>query len=109
MAHVVTDACVRCRYTDCVSVCPVDCFRALPEMLLIDGDACIDCGLCVDECPVRAIFHEDDVPAALEPWVAFNRRHAPAAPPLTEKVPPHPEAAAMREVTGKLHLVALPG
>src|SRR6188768_3420428 len=63
MTHVVTDSCILCRYTDCVDVCPVDCFREGPNFLSIDPDECIDCTLCVAECPVEAIFAEDDVPA----------------------------------------------
>ena len=56
MAYVVTEACIKCKYTDCVDVCPVDCFREGPNMLVIDPDECIDCTLCVPECPVEAIF-----------------------------------------------------
>ena len=63
MTYVVTESCVKCKYTDCVDVCPVDCFREGPNMLVIDPDECIDCTLCVAECPVEAIFAEDDVPS----------------------------------------------
>ena len=62
MTYVVTETCIRCKYTDCVDVCPVDCFREGPNFLVIDPDECIDCTLCVAECPVEAIFAEDDVP-----------------------------------------------
>ena len=62
MTYVVTESCIKCKYTDCVDVCPVDCFREGPNMLVIDPDECIDCTLCVAECPVEAIFAEDDVP-----------------------------------------------
>ena len=62
MTYVVTESCIRCKYTDCVDVCPVDCFREGPNFLVIDPDECIDCTLCVAECPVEAIFAEDDVP-----------------------------------------------
>ena len=62
MTYVVTETCIKCKYTDCVDVCPVDCFREGPNMLVIDPDECIDCTLCVAECPVEAIFAEDDVP-----------------------------------------------
>ena len=64
MAYIVTESCIKCKYTDCVDVCPVDCFREGPNMLVIDPDECIDCTLCVPECPVEAIFAEDDVPDA---------------------------------------------
>ena len=62
MTYVVTESCIKCKYTDCVDVCPVDCFHEGPNMLVIDPDECIDCTLCVAECPVEAIFAEDDVP-----------------------------------------------
>src|SRR3990170_1193614 len=62
MTYVVTESCIRCKYTDCVDVCPVDCFREGPNFLVIDPDECIDCTLCVAECPVEAIFAEDDLP-----------------------------------------------
>ncbi len=63
MTYVVTENCIRCKYTDCVDVCPVDCFREGPNFLVIDPDECIDCTLCVAECPAEAIFAEDDVPS----------------------------------------------
>ena len=62
MTYVVTESCVKCKYTDCVDVCPVDCFREGPNMLVIDPDECIDCTLCVPECPVEAIFAETMFP-----------------------------------------------
>ena len=68
MTYVVTDNCQKCRFTDCVTVCPVDCFHGDKEMLYIDPDECIDCGACVPECPVDAIFPDDEVP---EEWTAF--------------------------------------
>ena len=66
MAHVVTERCVDCRYTDCCAVCPVDCFYETesPAMLVIDPDTCIDCGLCIPECPIQAIWTEDELPDA---------------------------------------------
>ena len=66
MTYVVTESCIKCKYTDCVDVCPVDCFREGPNFLVIDPEECIDCTLCVAECPVEAIFAEDDVPDAIE-------------------------------------------
>ena len=62
MAHVVTSNCVKCRFTDCVEVCPVDCFFPSAEQLVIDPEECIDCGACVPECPVEAIYSEDEIP-----------------------------------------------
>ncbi len=72
MTYVVTESCIRCKYTDCVDVCPVDCFREGPNFLVIDPDECIDCTLCVAECPVEAIFAEDDVPADQQQFTALN-------------------------------------
>ena len=74
MTYVVTETCIKCKYTDCVDVCPVDCFREGPNMLVIDPDECIDCTLCVAECPVEAIFAEDDVPDSQRKWTAAERR-----------------------------------
>ena len=62
MTFVVTENCIRCKYTDCVDVCPVDCFREGPNFLVIDPDECIDCAVCVPECPANAIYAEEDVP-----------------------------------------------
>src|SRR2546430_5066002 len=73
MTYVVTESCIKCKYTDCVDVCPVDCFREGPNMLVIDPDECIDCTLCVPECPVEAIFAEDDVPDAQKEFIALNK------------------------------------
>ena len=66
MTHVVTENCIKCKHTDCVEVCPVDCFHEGPNFLVIDPDECIDCTLCVAECPVEAIFAEDDVRDVVE-------------------------------------------
>ena len=84
MAYVVTETCIKCKYTDCVDVCPVDCFREGPNMLVIDPDECIDCTLCVPECPVEAIFAEDDVPDAQKPFIALNRELAAKWPAIIE-------------------------
>lgn len=72
MTYVVGDACVKCKYTDCVAVCPVDCFYEGKNMLVIHPDECIDCGACEPECPSTAIFHETDLPAAQRPYLAIN-------------------------------------
>ena len=72
MTYVVTESCVKCKYTDCVDVCPVDCFREGPNMLVIDPDECIDCTLCVAECPVEAIFAEANVPAQWTNYTQIN-------------------------------------
>src|SRR5688572_33441875 len=72
MTHVVTESCIRCRYTDCVDVCPVDCFREGPNFLVIDPDECIDCAVCVAECPVNAIYAEEDVPSDQQNFIKIN-------------------------------------
>jgi ferredoxin len=92
MAYVVTSSCIRCKYTDCVDVCPVDCFREGPNMLVIDPDECIDCTLCVPECPVDAIFAEEDVPAAEREFIDLNRQLAPTWPVIAQRKPAPPDA-----------------
>ncbi len=76
MTHIVTEACIRCKYTDCVDVCPVDCFREGPNFLVIDPDECIDCGVCIPECPVNAIYAEEEVPEGQHPFIAINHELA---------------------------------
>jgi len=88
MTFVVTDHCRNCRYTDCVSVCPVDCFHGDAEMLYIDPVLCIDCGACVPECPVEAIYEEGLLPAELEGWLAINAEKAKTLPVVNEKIEP---------------------
>ena len=92
MTHVVTEACIRCKYTDCVDVCPVDCFREGPNMLVIDPDECIDCTLCVPECPVNAIYAEDDVPAAQRDFISLNAELGNRWKPIIDKKPALPDA-----------------
>jgi len=85
MAYVVTENCIRCKYTDCVDVCPVDCFREGPNFLAIDPQECIDCSLCVAECPAEAIFAEDDVPVAQRHMIQLNAELARQWPAITER------------------------
>ncbi len=72
MAHIVTNKCVGCKYTDCVEVCPVACFYELPKQVVINRDECIDCAACVGECPVQAIYADGDLPPQFQPDVDFN-------------------------------------
>lgn len=88
MTHVVTEPCVDCKYTDCVTVCPTDAFREGDRMLYIDPEVCIDCYNCIPECPVEAIFQEDDVPEKWAGYVALNADLAPTAPAITERREP---------------------
>ncbi len=88
MAHVVAEPCIKCRYTDCVAVCPVDCFHEDAEMLVIDPDVCIDCGACIPECPVQAIYAESDVPEKWKSFTQLNKEKAAGLPSITEKKTP---------------------
>jgi ferredoxin len=105
MTYVVTESCIKCKYTDCVDVCPVDCFREGPNMLVIDPDECIDCTLCVAECPVEAIFAEDDVPVAQRAFIALNAELSSEWPAITEKKPAPPDAGEWDKVMPKKQLL----
>ncbi|KPK10649.1 MAG: ferredoxin [Acidithiobacillales bacterium SG8_45] len=85
MAYVVTENCIKCKYTDCVEVCPVDCFHEGPNFLVIDPEECIDCTLCVPECPINAIYAEDDLPADMAKFLNLNAELAAEWPVITEK------------------------
>jgi ferredoxin len=102
MAYAVTDACIRCKFTDCVSVCPVDCFYEGENMLVIHPDECIDCGVCEPECPADAI-HADTEPGMAQ-WVAFNAKHAARWPNITEAVAAPDDARDFVGVDGKMDL-----
>ena len=91
MTFVVTDACIKCKYTDCVEVCPVDCFYEGENMLIINPDECIDCGVCEPECPAEAIHPEND---ALLKWAELAREHGANWPNLTRKKEPPTDADA---------------
>jgi ferredoxin len=102
MTFVVTENCIRCKHTDCVDVCPVDAFREGPNTLVIAPDDCIDCALCVPECPVQAIFAEADVPADQQLFIALNRELADAWEPIISKKPAPADAREWAGVKGKL-------
>lgn len=105
MTHVVTDACIRCKYTDCVDVCPVDCFKEGPYFLVIDPDECIDCAVCIPECPVNAIYADVDLPAEFAAFIDLNARLSPALPTLTKRKPPLPDAEYWKAVSHKLAML----
>ena len=100
MTHVVTENCDQCRFTECVAVCPVDCFHGDQSHLYIDPDVCIDCGACVPVCPVKAILDSFDLEPAREQWIEVNRERAKALPVVRDKGQPLPTAAAKRESLG---------
>lgn len=102
MTYVVTEACIKCKYTDCVEVCPVDCFREGPNFLVIDPDECIDCTLCVPECPVNAIFAEDDLPPDQTRFLELNAELAKQWPVILEKKDAPDDAAKWETVPDKL-------
>ena len=109
MPFVVTEPCIQCKFTDCVAACPVDCFRDGPNFLVIDPDECIDCGACVPECPVEAIFDADAVPEQWQDYIELNKSLAQLWPSIRDAKDPLPTAEAWRKVEAKdtyLHLDA---
>ncbi len=102
MTHVVTESCIRCRYTDCVDVCPVDCFRVGPNFLAIDPDECIDCAVCVAECPVDAIYAEEDTPSDQMNFIKINADLSRKWPSITKTQTPLPDAEEWKGVANKL-------
>ena len=100
MTTVVTDKCSGCRFTDCISVCPLECFHYDEQMLYIDPGDCIDCGACLPECPVHAIYEEEDLPQGQEKWVQINAERAPGLPSCTEPMEPLPGAEGRKAALG---------
>ncbi|MBB4657719.1 ferredoxin FdxA [Parvularcula dongshanensis] len=109
MTYVVTDACIACKYTDCVEVCPVDCFYEGENFLAIKPEECIDCGVCEPECPVEAIKPDTEDPDGK--WTALNAKYAEEWPNITRAKPALPDADKMAEVENKLetHFSTKPG
>lgn len=105
MTFVVTESCIKCKHTDCVEVCPADAFREGPNFLAIDPDACIDCALCVPECPVEAIFDESDLPGDLRRYVALNAELALVWQPIMDKKEALPEADSWSGIKDKFGLL----
>lgn len=102
MTFVVGDNCIRCKHTDCVEVCPVDCFYEGPNMLVINPDECIDCALCEPECPVNAIFAEDEVPEDQLQFIKLNAELSVVWPVITEIKPAPADAEEWNGVEGKI-------
>ncbi|HVR74232.1 MAG TPA: 4Fe-4S binding protein [Planctomycetota bacterium] len=109
MPHIVTGRCVDCRYTDCCTVCPVDCFWEVdnPPMLVIDPDTCIDCELCVPECPINAIYPESELPEVYKDWTEKNKELFTAGANITEKKDALPGALDLLQIQEKEKLTGL--
>lgn len=105
MTFVVTESCIKCRYGDCIEVCPVDCFYIGPNFLAINPDECIDCALCEPECPVDAIKSEDELAPDQMEYIDLNKELADVWPNVTEKCDEDPEAEIYKEVKDKKHLL----
>jgi ferredoxin len=99
MTFVVTEACIKCKFMDCVEVCPVDCFYEGENMLVIDPDQCIDCGVCEPECPIDAI--KADTEACIEHWIEINAAFSKAWPNISSKKPPGAEALDWESIAAK--------
>jgi len=102
VTFVVLESCIKCKHTDCVEVCPVDCFHEGPNYLVIDPDECIDCTLCEPECPVDAIVAEDELADDQREFAALNAELAKIWPAITEKKDPPPDAEEWANVKDKL-------
>ncbi len=107
MAFIVTEPCIKCKYTDCVDVCPVDCFREGPNFLVIDPHECIDCALCLPQCPVDAIINGYEAVGPQLQFVELNARlsrNVEWKPIIRSKDPP-PDHAQWKDVSDKVHLL----
>ena len=102
MTHVVSENCIKCKYTDCVDVCPVDCFVEGPNMLVINPDECIDCAVCVPECPANAIFAEEDLPADQLAFIKINADLSPQFKSITKRKAALPDADEWNGKPGKI-------
>jgi len=102
MTYIVTENCIKCKYTDCVEVCPVDCFHEGPNFLVIDPEECIDCTLCVPECPAEAIYSEDDLPDEMQHFLDLNEELSQSWPVITEQKDPPEDATEWDGVEEKL-------
>ncbi|MEE9294978.1 MAG: ferredoxin FdxA [Phycisphaerae bacterium] len=101
MTHIVGESCINCKFTDCVEVCPVDCFHEGVNMLVIDPEVCIDCGLCIPECPVEAIVTEDDLPEEWADYLEINAKYAAEWPVIDAQKEPLACAEEHREIKDK--------
>jgi ferredoxin len=109
MAYVVAEPCIKCKYTDCVEVCPVNCFYEGANFLVIHPDECIDCGACEPVCPTKAIFPESDLPPEHKEYQKLNADLSQKWPNIAEKKAPLPEAEDFKEKKGKRAMLELKG
>lgn len=111
MPFIVTEPCIQCKYTDCVEVCPMNCFVEGPNFLAIDPDGCIDCSMCVSECPVNAIVNADEASDAQKPYIALNAQLArdPQWKPITRRKAPLPAHGKWAAVKDKRDMLVRPG
>ena len=105
MTYIVKDECIKCKLTDCVEVCPVDCFYEGPEFLVIDPEECIDCGLCEPECPIEAIKADDELPPDQIEFIEINLKLAEVYENITEAKDPLPEAEKYKDIKDKKHFL----
>lgn len=105
MTFVVAEPCIKCKFTDCVDVCPVDCFHEGKNFLVIDPEECIDCGACEPECPTTAIFAEDDLPEKWAAYTELNVKYTKKWPVISAKKEPLPEAEALKNSEKKIEEV----
>jgi ferredoxin len=105
MTFVVTESCIKCKYTDCVEVCPVDCFHEGENMLVINPEECIDCNLCVPECPVEAIYPDEELPNDQLDFLQFNAEKSQSWPILHVKKDPLTDADSWADKKDKKHFV----
>lgn len=105
MTHLVTENCIQCKHTDCVVVCPVDCFVEGPNFLAINPDECIDCGVCIPECPVNAIVTDDQEGVDVKFWYDLNKRLSDKWPAITKRKPALPDAAEWKDKPNKINLL----
>lgn len=106
MTYVVGENCIKCKHTDCVEVCPVNCFYEGPNTLVIHPEECIDCGLCIPECPVNAIFAEGDLPEDQAAFLELNAELAQEWPNISKRKDPLPDAEQWNGVPNKLQYLA---
>lgn len=105
MTYLVTENCIKCKHTDCVEVCPVDCFYEGPNFLAINPDECIDCGVCLPECPIDAIVADNDTDIDVVFWTSLNKRLSNKWPNITKKKDPLPDHEKWKDQSDKLNLL----